>query len=97
MASIDPEGEETKALDAVANLNGRSVLEIGAGEGRLSWRLADRARSVLALEPKERDVSRARAAIPPAVKDRVRFVVADATTYAFPRRRFDIAVLSHSL
>ena len=97
MATIDPEGAETRALVALVELDGRSVLEIGAGDGRLTWRLAARGGTVLALEPKEREVMRARAAMSPHLSRRVRFVVADATTYRFPRSRFDVAVLSHSL
>jgi 16S rRNA A1518/A1519 N6-dimethyltransferase RsmA/KsgA/DIM1 with predicted DNA glycosylase/AP lyase activity len=97
MAEIDPEGAETKALDAIVDLTDRSILEIGAGDGRLTWRLAARARSVLALEPRKQDVARARKSMPPELRGRVRFVATDATTYRYPRARFDIAVLSWSL
>jgi ubiquinone/menaquinone biosynthesis C-methylase UbiE len=97
MASIDPEGEETRALDALVDLTDASVLEIGAGDGRLTWRLADRAKSVIALDPLEREVLRARAITPSELRHRIRFLVADATTYGFPRGKFDVAVLSHSL
>ncbi|MFN2491065.1 MAG: class I SAM-dependent methyltransferase [Actinomycetota bacterium] len=97
MALIDPEGAEMRALDALVDLKGRSVLEVGAGDGRFTWRLADRARSVLALEPQEREVLRARAAMSPGLERRVQFVPADATTYRYPSSRFDIAVLSYSL
>jgi len=97
MASIDPEGEETRALDALVDLTDASVLEIGAGDGRLTWRLAERAKTITALDPFERDVLRARAATPKKLRHRIRFLIADATTYRFPRHKFDIAVLSHSL
>jgi ubiquinone/menaquinone biosynthesis C-methylase UbiE len=97
MASIDPEGEETRALGALVDLTDASVLEIGAGDGRLTWRLADRAKSVIALDPLEREVLRARAITPSELRHRIRFLVADATTYGFPRGKFDVAVLSHSL
>ncbi len=97
MASIDPEGAETRAIDALVDLSGRSVLEIGAGDGRLTWRLADRAKYVLALEPKEREVLRAREAMSKDLRGPVRLAVADATTYRYPSSRFDVAVLSHSL
>lgn len=97
MAEIDPEGAETRALDAIVDLTDRSVLEIGAGDGRLTWRLAARARSVLALESREPDVVRARNTVSPGVRGRVRFVATDATTYRFPQARFDIAVLLWSL
>lgn len=97
MVSIDPEGYETRALDALVDLADKSVLEIGAGDGRLTWRLAPRARSVVALDASERDIGTARKAITRDLRGRVRLVVADATTYGYPRNRFDVAVLSHSL
>lgn len=97
MTSIDPEGAETRALAELVNFKARSVLEIGAGDGRLTRRIAQTAKSVLALDPLERDVLRAREAMPPELLGRVQFHVADATTFRYPRNRFDIAVLSHSL
>lgn len=97
MASIDPEGEETRALADLVDFKNRSVLEIGAGNGRLTWRIAQRAKSVLAIDSLERDVLRARESMTPELQDRVEFLVADATTFQYPRNRFDIVVLSHSL
>ncbi|HEV3472035.1 MAG TPA: class I SAM-dependent methyltransferase [Actinomycetota bacterium] len=97
MISIDPEGNETRALDALVDLTGRSVLEIGAGYGRLTWRLAARAKSVVALDVSDRDIGRARSELAQDMRGRVRLLVADATTYRYPRSRFDVAVLSHSL
>lgn len=97
MAEVDPEGAETRALDALVDLRGLDLVEIGAGDGRLTLRLADRARSVVALEPVESSVARARRTMPRALRGRVSFELADATTYAFPRNKFDLAVLSYSL
>ncbi len=97
MVSIDPEGYETRALEALMDLSDSDVLEIGAGYGRLTWRLAARAKSVVALDISERDISTALKAMAEELRGRVRIFVADATTYRYPRNRFDIAVLSHSL
>jgi ubiquinone/menaquinone biosynthesis C-methylase UbiE len=97
MVSIDPQGNETSVLDALVDLTDRSVLEIGAGDGRLTWRLAARAQSVVALDVSERDIGAARQVLTKELSGRVRFVFADATTYRYPRNRFDVAVLSHSL
>jgi cyclopropane fatty-acyl-phospholipid synthase-like methyltransferase len=38
---IDPEGNETDALFALVELEGQEVLEIGCGDGRLTWRYAE--------------------------------------------------------
>ena len=48
---IDPERNETKALfDLYSDWAGKSVLEIGAGDGRLTWRYAEKAARVVALD-----------------------------------------------
>jgi cyclopropane fatty-acyl-phospholipid synthase-like methyltransferase len=39
----DPEGNETDTLFDLVDLGGAHVLEIGAGDGRLTWRYAHRA------------------------------------------------------
>jgi SAM-dependent methyltransferase len=48
----DPEGRELLALETMLPaLVGRWVLEIGCGEGRLTRRYAQRAGSVVAIDP----------------------------------------------
>jgi 2-polyprenyl-3-methyl-5-hydroxy-6-metoxy-1,4-benzoquinol methylase len=55
----DPEGNETDALFDLVELEGREVLEVGCGDGRLTWRYADRAAHVTAIEPFGDSVARA--------------------------------------
>ena len=57
---VDPEGIETAALFDLVELGGREVLEIGCADGRLTWRYADRAARVTAIEPFEGSIARAR-------------------------------------
>ena len=97
MFAIDPEGVETAVIHELVDFRGKDVLELGAGDGRLTWRYADRARSVLAIEPKELLVEQARAALPPALRGRVTFRVGDATTDPLPVGAFDAVVFSRSL
>jgi 2-polyprenyl-3-methyl-5-hydroxy-6-metoxy-1,4-benzoquinol methylase len=56
----DPEGNETDALFDLVELEGREVLEIGSGDGRLTWRYADRAAHVTAIDPFEDAIERAK-------------------------------------
>ncbi len=50
----DPERNEIKALfELYDDWEGKSVLEIGAGDGRLTWRYADKVSRIVALEPGE--------------------------------------------
>ena len=55
----DPEGNETAALFDLVELQGAHVLEIGAGDGRLTLRYAHRAARVTAIEPFEASFTRA--------------------------------------
>ena len=67
----DPEGNETKELFDLVDLEGVHVLEIGAGDGRLTWRYAERTAHVTAVEPFEGSVSRARDSSRDGSPDRV--------------------------
>jgi len=97
MVARDPEGREIEVLGRLAGLDAADVLEVGCGSGRLTWRLAARAASVLATDPDTQAVAQARAACPPDLAGRVSFEVADSTCDTLPRARFDRAVLSWSL
>jgi ubiquinone/menaquinone biosynthesis C-methylase UbiE len=95
--ALDPEGTETRVLHSLVRLAGRDVLEIGSGNGRLTWRYAERAASVVGLEPEETHVLRARAAMPAALRNRVDFRVADAARVELRDAVFDVVVLSWSI
>ena len=56
---VDPEGDEIGALFDLVETDGREVLEIGCADGRLTWRYADRAGHVTAIEPFEGSIARA--------------------------------------
>ena len=98
MGSVkDPEGSEAAALAALADFDGKRVLEIGCGDGRLTWLYAGQATQVLGVDTEEESIREARRALPSQLKDRVEFRVADAQALDVPRQRFDIAFLSWSL
>jgi ubiquinone/menaquinone biosynthesis C-methylase UbiE len=93
----DPSGTEARALDALGHFNGKRVLEIGCGDGRLTFLYAERAADVLGIDIEEESISEARGALPGRLEDRVEFRVADVQALDVPRQRFDIAFLSWSL
>jgi ubiquinone/menaquinone biosynthesis C-methylase UbiE len=98
MASVkDPDGAESRALEALGDFEGKRVLEIGCGEGRMTWLYADDAAEVLGVDPDEESIRAARVSLPDQLKDRVEFRVAEAESLDVPRPRFDIAFLSWSL
>jgi ubiquinone/menaquinone biosynthesis C-methylase UbiE len=94
---IDPEGHETRVLHTLIDFNEKDVLEVGCGDGRLTWRYAARARSVLALDPNAERVEQASASTPAALQPVVEFRVADIVQASLPAEAFDVVVLSWSL
>jgi 2-polyprenyl-3-methyl-5-hydroxy-6-metoxy-1,4-benzoquinol methylase len=72
------------------------VLEVGCGDGRLTWLYAPRARSVLGIDPDEEQIALARADTPPELADRVRFEIGEAEDLS-RTAVFDVAFLSWSL
>ncbi|HEY3070844.1 MAG TPA: class I SAM-dependent methyltransferase [Gaiellaceae bacterium] len=95
--TIDVFGDETAALAEVADLRGLRVLEVGAGEGRLTWRFAGQTASVLAIDPDEERIAQAREELPAELAERVRLEVMDAVELDVPKQSFDFALLSWSL
>ena len=97
--SVDPEKNEPRALFALADFNGQRVLEIGCGDGRLTWRYADRAGFVTAIDPFEGSIKRAKESTPEELKGRVKFRHITFDDFAAESRSsaFDIAILSWSL
>jgi predicted RNA methylase len=93
----DPEGEETRVVHALVDFGDKDVIQVGCGDGRVTWRFPGDPRSVLAIDPKPEAVEAARAACPPALRERVTFAIGDITTMALPAGGFDVAVLSWSL
>jgi ubiquinone/menaquinone biosynthesis C-methylase UbiE len=94
---IDPEGVELRTLRRLAPVDGLRVLELGCGDGRLTFQFAGAARSVHAVDPDEERIASARASLPTELAEKVRFSVAGAAEVDVRRRRFDLAVFSWSL
>jgi 2-polyprenyl-3-methyl-5-hydroxy-6-metoxy-1,4-benzoquinol methylase len=95
---IDLEGSETDALFDLVELEGCGVLEIGCGDGRLTWRYADRAAHVTAIEPFEDSIARANERLR-EMKLPVEFRHVNFEDFAAGAETdvFDVALLSWSL
>ena len=79
---VDPENNETRALFELADFRGNQVLEIGCGDGRLTWRYADRAAHVTAIDAFAESIRRARANQPAQLRGRVEFHNIDFKDFA---------------
>ncbi len=94
---VDPEGVETSALFQAATWDERDVLEIGCGDGRLTFRYAAHTRSVLAIDPDEEGIEFARATLPEELRGRVTFECAGIEELPITPESFDVVLLAWSL
>jgi 2-polyprenyl-3-methyl-5-hydroxy-6-metoxy-1,4-benzoquinol methylase len=95
----DPEGNEIATLNAMVDFKGLRVLEIGCGEGRLTWRYAKNAARVTAIDPDGKAIKTARANVPKNLNRRIQFADSTIEDFAktFSGRRFDLAIFAWSL
>ena len=93
----DPEGAEKKYLHKHMDFTGRRVLEIGCGEGRLTWKYAASARQVVGIDPDADGLRVARIDRPSDLEEKVSLSRADSVHLPFAREEFDIAILAWSL
>ena len=94
---IDPEGVELRTLRRLAPVDGLRVLELGCGDGRLTFQFAGAAASVHAVDPDGERIASARASLPAELAEKVSFAVAGAAEVDVSRKRFDLALFSWSL
>jgi ubiquinone/menaquinone biosynthesis C-methylase UbiE len=90
----DPEGEELKHLTAACDLTGKTVLEIGCGDGRFTRQYAGMTSRVFGLDPL---LSETRLASKGAKRNKAFFLQGHAEALSFPKQTFDIAIFASSL
>jgi tRNA G46 methylase TrmB len=95
---IDPEENESRALfDLPIAWTDASVLEIGSGDGRLTWRYANKAARVIAIEP-EMEKHIIALTNRPSGFEHVKFLNLRFDEFVRQNKeRFDLAILSWSL
>jgi ubiquinone/menaquinone biosynthesis C-methylase UbiE len=97
MHKRDEAGLETSAIASLVGLDGKRVLDVGSGEGRLTVFAADVASRVYAFDPNGERVAEARASLSREQVRRVQFAVHEVAALDVGRERFDVALCGWSL
>jgi len=96
---IDPDGNETRALSDIVDFGGQGVLEVGCGDGRVTWRYAGKTGHVTAIDPDAARIALAKEQLPDHLQGRVEFQINafEDLASATPAAAFDIVMLSRAL
>ena len=93
----DPDRNEIRHLRKFVDFTGKRVLEIGCGEGRLTWQYAKDARSVVAVDLDHDSLRVAKVDRPSNLENQVGLACSDSEHLPFPKEKFDFAILAWSL
>ena len=92
----DSERNETKHLHKFADFTEKRVLEIGCGEGRLTWQYAKETRVTFATDLDADALRVATIDRPADLESRVYFSLAKSEQLPFSKETFDLAILAWS-
>jgi ubiquinone/menaquinone biosynthesis C-methylase UbiE len=93
----DPEGVEIEYLQRTGVIEGRKVVEIGCGDGRLTWRYANITEGVNGVDPDFERLVEMAATLPELMGGPVSIAQAAAEKLPFADEAFDTALFSWSL
>lgn len=93
----DPERNETKYLHAFADFANKRVLELGCGEGRMTWQYAKATRTTIGVDSDQDSLRIAKVDTPHDLAGKVNFASGASEYLPFSKETFDIAVLAWSL
>ena len=94
---IDPAGVMSGSVLKAADFRDPRVLEVGAGDGRLTFEYAGVPRSVVGIDTKEPDIRAASQCLGIELRGDVQFLCASATALPFSAEQFGIVLLASSL
>ena len=94
---IDPAGVMPGAILGAADFRDALVLEVGSGDGRLTFQYAAECRRVVGIDMKEAEIRTACASQGVDRRGDARFLCASATALPFSAEQFGIVLLASSL
>jgi len=92
----DIERNETKYLHKFVDFAGKHILEIGCGEGRLTWQYAEATHSTVGIDLDADALRVASIDRPDDLQNKVCFSRARSEQLPFSKETFDIAILAWS-
>lgn len=92
----DAERNESKYLHRFADFTGKRVLEIGCGEGRLTWQYAKETRSTIGIDLDKDGLRVATFDRPAELGRKVCFSLAKSEELPFAKETFDLALFAWS-
>ena len=95
--TIDPEGRELEALAQVVDFDGLRVLDVGCGDGRVVWRIAPVAQSVLGIDVDGDLIEMGRREMPPELRGKVELRETSVVELDEPPAGFDLVFFTWSL
>lgn len=93
----DPEALEKKILHRLVDFRDMHVLEVGCGEGRLTFKYAASTKRIAAFDSDHDALRIARVDCPTNLHPKIAFTGASASYIPFSKETFDIAILAWSL
>jgi ubiquinone/menaquinone biosynthesis C-methylase UbiE len=93
----DPERNESRYLRSFVDFTNKHVLEVGCGEGRMTWQYAKAAQTTIGIDPDVDALQIATVDRPYDLANKVFFSCAASEYLPFSKETFDIAVLAWSL
>ncbi|HET9848651.1 MAG TPA: class I SAM-dependent methyltransferase [Candidatus Dormibacteraeota bacterium] len=97
LSAYPPEGFELRLIERIVSLGRKRVLEIGCGDGRLTFQYASMASSVLAIDPDRPSIDDATAERDARGIHNVDFRVGSIEGLSPRGAPFDVALFSWSL
>jgi ubiquinone/menaquinone biosynthesis C-methylase UbiE len=94
---VDPAGVEPRAILQTVDFRNAHVLEVGAGDGRLTFRYADEPSFVVGIDTRETDIRSAAKTPRAEFRGHTRFLCASGAALPFPPEEFEIVLLASSL
>ncbi len=92
----DPENNELKHLEAAYQLSGKSVLEIGCGNGFLTRQYAHIPRRVIGIDPNSDELHKATTSLP-APLSKTFLIQGMGEALPFPSQTFNLVIFASSL